>query len=65
MTVNKDRMEASAKNGFTNATDAADDLIHSFRSRSTDCITFIDTFFHADRQKDVVFKYRADCLVIV
>ena len=27
MTVNKDRMEASAKNGFTNATDAADYLV--------------------------------------
>ena len=28
MTVNKDRMEASAKNGFTNATDAADYLVN-------------------------------------
>ena len=28
MTVNKDRMEASAKNGFTNATDVADYLVN-------------------------------------
>ena len=28
MTVNKDKMEASAKNGFTNATDAADYLVN-------------------------------------
>ena len=28
MTVNKPRMEASAKNGFTNATDAADYLVN-------------------------------------
>ena len=28
MTVNKDRMEASAKHGFTNATDAADYLVN-------------------------------------
>ena len=28
MTFRKDRMEASAKNGFTNATDAADYLVN-------------------------------------
>ena len=34
-------------------------------SRSTDCVTLLNTFFHADGCIYVIFKYRTDGLVLV